>query len=298
MSTELGKVSTETKQLGGGAYNYGQWRLDKPKEPGYSHEMISSHFDKVKDQTNVDELLVLPGPGINTMQKAFEMNLKKMPDAQLLGSKVPGKSEYTWETWKQVDTLARDFAAGCMKLELTPEVEGEGRNWRFLGIQAKNRREWGISYLGNIRNNGTAVALYDTLGIEASRYVINQTGLATIACQGDLVSKIIDMKIEDLAAGDDAKLGCLKYLITFDELKREDTQRVGESGMTIHTFQQVIDAGKANTEWAITQPGPEDCPMFSYTSGTTGDPKGVKLTHQMLIGCAASVKISTDFGNP
>jgi len=26
--------------------------------------------------------------------------------------------------------------------------------------------------------------------------------------------------------------------------------------------------------------------MFSYTSGTTGDPKGVKLTHKMIIGAA------------
>jgi len=29
--------------------------------------------------------------------------------------------------------------------------------------------------------------------------------------------------------------------------------------------------------------------MFSYTSGTTGDPKGVKLTHKMLVQCSASV---------
>lgn len=29
--------------------------------------------------------------------------------------------------------------------------------------------------------------------------------------------------------------------------------------------------------------------MFSYTSGTTGDPKGVKLTHQMLVQTCSSV---------
>lgn len=29
--------------------------------------------------------------------------------------------------------------------------------------------------------------------------------------------------------------------------------------------------------------------MFSYTSGTTGDPKGVKLTHKMIITAAYAV---------
>jgi len=29
--------------------------------------------------------------------------------------------------------------------------------------------------------------------------------------------------------------------------------------------------------------------MFSYTSGTTGDPKGVKLNHRMILGAAYAV---------
>mgnify|MGYP006206115835 CR=1 FL=1 len=58
-----------------------------------------------------------------------------------------------------------------------------------------------------MKNNGTTVALYDTLGVEAMKFVINQTGLSTIACQGDLVSKHIDMKIEDSKADpEDQKL--------------------------------------------------------------------------------------------
>lgn len=68
-----------------------------------------------------------------------------------------------------------------MKLDLIPEVEGEGKTWRFIGLQSKNRREWGISHIGNFYNKCTSVALYDTLGDEATAYVIKQTGLATIA---------------------------------------------------------------------------------------------------------------------
>ena len=40
--------------------------------------------------------------------------------------------------------------------------------------------------------------------------------------------------------------------------------------------------------------------MFSYTSGTTGDPKGVKLTHKMIIsaGYATNVRVGASGGKP
>lgn len=48
-----------------------------------------------------------------------------MPDHEILGTNTGGK--YEWLTFKQVDELSRDFAAGAMALDLAPEVEGEGR---------------------------------------------------------------------------------------------------------------------------------------------------------------------------
>ena len=40
---------------------------------------------------------------------------------------------------------------------------------------------------------------------------------------------------------------------------------------------------------SIREPTPEDSFVFSYTSGTTGDPKGVKLTHRGFINAATAV---------
>ena len=60
-----------TTQIPAGKFCYGQWRLDKEKEPGFSHELISSWYDDIKDQTNMDELKDLPAPGIDTILKAF-----------------------------------------------------------------------------------------------------------------------------------------------------------------------------------------------------------------------------------
>ena len=73
----------------------------------------------------MDELLVLPEPGMNTLLKAFQSQVKKMPNHQFLGKK--GNIAYDWMTYAQVETQAKAFAAGCVALDLIPEVEGEGR---------------------------------------------------------------------------------------------------------------------------------------------------------------------------
>lgn len=39
----------------------------------------------------------------------------------------------------------------------------------------------------------------------------------------------------------------------------------------------------------MREPTTDDCLSFSYTSGTTGDPKGVKLSHKMLTQMATAV---------
>lgn len=94
-------------------------------------------------------------------------------------------------TVKECVDTARCFAAGCMSMGLVPQVDAEGKKWRFLGIQSRNRAEWALCHWGNMHNQTTTVALYETLGSPASndmhsqetmKYVINQTELITIAC--------------------------------------------------------------------------------------------------------------------
>ena len=60
----------------------------------------------------------------------------------------------------------------------------------------------------------------------------------------------------------------------------------------LYTLDQVIEVGQKVIErdqGIRCPPNPDDCYMFSYTSGTTGDPKGVKLTHKMIVGAVYAV---------
>jgi long-subunit acyl-CoA synthetase (AMP-forming) len=63
--------------------------------------------------------------------------------------------------------------------------------------------------------------------------------------------------------------------------------------LKILTYDEVINAGrqaKASGNYSSVVAKPDDVYMFSYTSGTTGDPKGVKVTHKMIIQCATAIR--------
>jgi len=92
------------------------------------------------------------------------------------------------------------------------------------------------------------------------------------------------MKIDDKGE----MIAHLKNIVSFD--KTDDFSELAKTAdINVYTFDEVIAKGKENTDWVLQEPTTDDCPMFSYTSGTTGDPKGVKLTHKMLVSCVTSV---------
>lgn len=105
---------------------------------------------------------------------------------------------------------------------------------------------------------------------------------------------MVKLKREATAAND-ARMARLVNLIVFDDVDESIMKEAQEAGIKIHRFDDVIKTGKehikGNPRWAPTEPTRDDCPMFSYTSGTTGDPKGVMLTHGALCGTAASVQL-------
>lgn len=53
-------------------------------------------------------------------------------------------------TWRQVGEMAEHLSYGFMHHGLAPEINAEGKNWRFIGLQSKNRKEWYIASLANM----------------------------------------------------------------------------------------------------------------------------------------------------
>ena len=148
----------------------------------------------------------------------------------------------------------------------------------MIGVQAKNREEWAFVSIANIFNSCTTVAFYDTLGAQASQYIINQTELKTMFCSGEYVARYLKMKQQKEITADQ-----IINIVTFEPLDQGEQQLAQQLGVRLFQLQDVIKAGQEAGSVSLVEPVPNTVHLFSYTSGTTGDPKGVMLTHSNLI---------------
>ena len=53
-------------------------------------------------------------------------------------------------------------------------------------------------------------------------------------------------------------------------------------GMVVYTFEDIISKGKSSPASVLTPASPSTACVVCYTSGTTGNPKGAKVSHKAL----------------
>jgi len=80
----------------------------------------------------------------------------------------------------------------------------------------------------------------------------------------------------------------IKNCVLFDGLSNaEEKKQAEEAGIRVLTFDEVMDAGRGSD--VVLKPeevDKDDYYMLNYTSGTTGDSKGVKVTHWGILSSA------------
>ncbi|XP_074648180.1 long-chain-fatty-acid--CoA ligase 5-like isoform X2 [Tubulanus polymorphus] len=203
-----------------------------------------------------------------TIYEAFERGLRESGNGPCLGVRKDGKGPYEWINYQEVKTAAQHFGSGLLK---DWHLVGQGTN---IGIYSKNRPEWFFVDLACHMFSMVIVPLYSSLGAEASAYMIRETFLETIIVEDE-------KKARDILSVSE-KVENVKRLILIDDFSEALVKLAESKEIEIYTFQSIIELGKDNLI-APQPPSPSYIFSISYTSGSTGEPKGVLLTHEYIL---------------
>ena len=229
--------------------------------------------------------------GCETILQSFEINLKyNRHKCNFIGyrkkiNKDELENKFTWISYEEANTLLTNFSLGLNVMKFCPviEVEGEGP-FRFLGIFSRNKKEWLLSFLGAMKDSITIVTIYETLGDLAVQFILEQTQLITIVIETKALKKILDLAKQN-------KIGKLKNLIVIEKEDDEETcKQLEKLGLKTYSWEEIEQKGKNEGQnITLNNAKPDDICTINYTSGTTGYPKGVKVTHK-------NICVGTDVG--
>ena len=94
--------------------------------------------------------------------------------------------------------------------------------------------------------------------------------------EGKGVDKILQLVKE-------GKVQSLKNLVLFDELADEEREEIGQAGLKLYRYTDLIKSGKKNNHLKLKKPNVDTIYMFCYTSGTTGEPKAAMLANSCFV---------------
>jgi len=215
---------------------------------------------------------LLDSPRTDTLPKLLQRNAEETPAAAGIREKTRG----VWQTftWAGYRDQMRDLALGLASLGF--------KRGDKLSVIGDNRPQLYTAQLSAQALGGISVPVYqDSIAAELV-YVLNHAETSVIVAEDqEQVDKVLSLR---------AQLPNLRKIVF------EDPRGMWSyDDPILVSYESVLEAGRAfgktHPDYYATeldQGAADDIAMIAYTSGTTGNPKGVMLSHRNMIAAAQS----------
>ena len=190
-------------------------------------------------------------------------------------------------TWREFQDECDQVARGLIALGIN---KGD-----HVALWATNYPEWVVAQFATARIGAVLVTVNPAYRTHELEYLLNQSDAVALVLIGnfrtsDYVGMLEEVAPElvDLEQGElrSAKLPALRHVIYIPP--HDGTSRPVSQGMIF--WDNLRDLGDEISEEALARRKaechPDDVICIMYTSGTTGNPKGVMLTHHNLVANA------------
>ncbi|CAK7348469.1 unnamed protein product [Dovyalis caffra] len=195
-------------------------------------------------------------------------SVKKYPGNKMLGRRefVDGKvGPYVWKTYKEVYEEVLQIGSAL-------RASGAETGYR-VGIYGSNCPQWIEAMEACNAQSLVCVPLYDTIGPRAVNFIIDHAEIDYVFVQ--------DKKVKELLNPDCISAQRLKTIVCFTSLTEEEKNTAAQMGIKSYSWEEYLCMGKENPS-EILPPQPFNICSIMYTSGTSGDPKGVVLLHETV----------------
>jgi long-chain acyl-CoA synthetase len=211
-----------------------------------------------------------PAAGERTLPRLLRRNARQWAGRPAIREKTRG----IWQTWSWAEYYREvcEFAAGLA-------ANGFGRGDK-LAVIGDNRPRLYWAQIAAQCLGGVAVPMYQDAIASEMAYVLDHAEIGVVVAEDqEQVDKIISLR---------ARLPHLR-LIVYDDprgMRHYDDTALAAFEAVQARGRDFAAAHPGHVEAEIDRGRPEDLALLTYTSGTTGNPKGVMLSHANLL-CAA-----------